>query len=143
MTPGSRERARALLVKAIYQWQLAGHDLGELKQQFSQLAEYGRIDQDYFNDVLEHALADVDRFDAEIARLADRGVDRLDAVGRAILLLAMAEFAYRDDVPVNVIINEAVKLAKRFGAADSFRFVNAVLEKASKTLRGAAEVSAG
>lgn len=135
MTPGSRERARALLIKALYQWQLAGHSLEELKTQYSQLAEFGRVDQTYFDDLLTRTLTDAATLDHEIARLADRGVDQLDAVGHGILLLAMTEFVHRNDVPVKVVINEAVKLAKRFGAADSYRFVNAVLEKASKTLR--------
>jgi N utilization substance protein B len=78
--------------------------------------------------------------DAIIARLAARGVDQLDAVGRAILLLALAELKYRDDVPTKVVINEGVELAKRYGATDSFRFVNAVLDKASRELRAAAAV---
>ena len=143
MAHGSRERARVLLVKALYQWQLAGHSIDELKKQYSELAEYGRVDSEYFDELLERVITDAPSFDEEIARLADRGIERLDAVGRAILLLAMAELRHRTDVPVKVVINEAVKLAKRFGALDSYRFVNAVLEKASTTLRTAAEASAG
>jgi N utilization substance protein B len=143
MGPGSRERARVLLVKALYQWQIAGHELDELKAQFGQMAEFRRVDQAYFEDLLARAIAEAGRFDAEIARLAARGIDQLDAVAHGVLLLAMAELAHREDVPVKVVINEAVKLTKRFGAQDSFRFVNAVLEKASKSLRPATEVSAG
>ena len=50
-------------------------------------------------------------------------------MGRAILLLGLAELKVRDDVPTKVVINEAVELAKRYGAAESFKFVNAVLDK--------------
>lgn len=143
MKPGSRERARGLLVKALYQWQLAGHDLPTLLEQYSGLAEFGRIDQGYFEDLLGRAIADSADLDALIARFADRGIDQLDAVGRSILLLALAELKYREDVPVKVVINEAVKLAKRYGAPESFRFVNAVADKAAKTLRAGPEVTAG
>lgn len=143
MTPGSRERARGLLVKALYQWQLAGHDVDELRAQYAALAEYGRVDQAYFEDLLGRAIAGAASFDAVIARHAARGLDQLDAVGRAILLLALAELKFREDVPVKVVINEAVKLAKRYGATDSFRFINAVTDKAAKTLRAAPEATAG
>jgi transcription antitermination protein NusB len=143
MSAGSRERARGLLIKALYQWQLAGHSLDELLAQYSALAEYGRVDRVYFEDLLSKVLASADDLDAIIAQLADRGVDQLDAVGHAVLLLGLAELKFRDDVPVKVVINEAVELTKRFGAADSYRFVNAVLDKASRTLRPSTEVAAG
>jgi N utilization substance protein B len=143
MSSGSRERARGLLIKALYQWQLAGHDQDELLRQYADLAEYGRVDQAYFKDLLGRVLADAANLDQVIARLADRGVDQLDAVGRAILLLALAELKFRDDVPVKVVINEAVNLAKRYGAAESFRFINAVADKASRTLRAAPQATSG
>jgi N utilization substance protein B len=143
MAAGSRERARGLLIKALYQWQLAGHELDELLAQYAELAEFGRIDQAYFEDLLGRVVTEAPALDPVIAELADRGLDQLDAVGRAILLLAMTELKCRDDVPVKVVIDEAIKLAKRFGATDSYRFINAVLDKASKTLRVSAEVAAG
>ena len=143
MSSASRERARGLLIKALYQWQLAGHDQDELLRQYADLAEFGRVDQAYFKDLLGRVLADAANLDQVIARLADRGVDQLDAVGRAILLLALAELKFRDDVPVKVVINEAVNLAKRYGAAESFRFINAVADKASRTLRAAPQATSG
>jgi N utilization substance protein B len=132
---GSRERARNLLIKALYQWQLAGHDYAELLRQFSALAEYGRIDQEYFADLLQRIIGDTPALDSLIDHYAARGLAQLDAIGRAVLLLALAELKFRDDVPRNVAINEAVKLAKRYGASDSYRFVNAVADKAAGDLR--------
>lgn len=143
MAPRSRERARSLLVKALYQWQLAGHDLDELIAQYSGLAEFGRIDQDYFRDLLTRVVNDAGELDPLIAEHASRGLDQVDAVGRAVLLLALAELKFRQDVPVKVVINEAVELAKRFGAADSYRFVNAVLDKVARTLRPSAGAATG
>jgi len=143
MSQGSRQRARGLLVKALYQWLLAGHSLDELREQYSALAEYGRADQAYFEDLLARILADAPSFDRLIEAYADRGLDQLDAVGHAILLLALAELKFRDDVPVKVVINEAVKLAKRYGATDSYRFVNAVCDRAARSLRAAPEATAG
>ena len=140
---GSRERARGLLVKALYQWQLAGHSRDELRAQYAGLAEYARIDQKYFEDLLDRVLGDSASLDALIEQFSTRGLQQLDAVGRSILLLALAELKHRPDVPVKVVINEAVNLAKRFGPAESFRFVNAVTDKASKLLRSDAAAAAG
>jgi transcription antitermination protein NusB len=131
----SRQRARELLIKALYQWQLAGHSMAEITSQFAALEDFGRCDQDYFGELLAVVLDDVVALDQLIERQATRGVDQLDAVGRAILLLGLAELKHRNDVPTKVVINEAVELAKRYGAAESFRFVNAVLDKMARELR--------
>jgi N utilization substance protein B len=139
---GSRERARGLLVKALYQWQLAGHSREELLAQYADLAEYARVDQQYFEELLDRVLADSASLDGLIAQLSARGLDQLDAVGRAILLLALAELKHRPDVPVKVVINEAVNLAKRYGPAESYRFINAVTDKAAKILRSGSAAAA-
>jgi transcription antitermination protein NusB len=133
----ARQRARELLVKALYQWQLAGHDIDELTAQFSALPEFARSDQLYFRELLGRVIEEAPALDLQIARYAVRGVDQLDAVGRSVLLLGLAELSHRPDVPTKVVINEAVELAKRYGATDSFRFVNAVLDKAATAGRGA------
>ncbi len=130
----SRRGARDLLVRALYQWQLADHDLSELLGQFELEADFAAADQAYFRALLEVVLSDVETLDATIARFAVRPTAQLDAVGRAILLLALAELRNRPDVPTNAIINEAVELAKRYGATDSYRFVNALLDKAAAEL---------
>lgn len=132
--PHSRRGARDLLVRALYQWQLADHDLSELAGQFELHGDFAAIDQDYFRALLEIVLNDVGTLDATIGRFATRPTAQLDAVGRAILLLALAELRNRPDVPTNAIINEAVELAKRYGATDSYRFVNALLDKAAAEL---------
>lgn len=134
----ARHLARELLVKALYQWQLAGHSVAELTAQFAAHEDYARCDRDFFGQLLAVTIDDVAALDTLIARQATRGLEQLDAVGRAILLLGLAELKFRDDVPSKVVINEAVELAKRYGATDSFKFVNAVLDKISLELRSAA-----
>lgn len=131
----ARHRARELLVKALYQWQLAGHSVAELTAQFAAQPEFERCDSEYFATLLGVIVADVTSLDALIARQAARGLDQLDAVGHAVLLLGLAELKHRADVPTKVVINEGVVLAKRYGATDSYKFVNAVLDKSAKELR--------
>ena len=141
MTPerGARARhlTRELLVKALYQWQLAGHSVAEISAQFAAHEEFKRCDRDFFGQLLAVTIENSPALDAIIARHAVRGIEQLDAVGRAILLLGLAELKFREDVPSKVVINEGVELAKRYGAADSYKFVNAVLDKSSRELRAA------
>ena len=135
--PGRRGRARELLVQALYQMQLAGHDRRELLRQFRERPEYARIEQAYFDEVLAGVCEQQAELEAEIARHADRPVDQLDPVERGILLLGVFELKARSDVPYRVVINEAVNLSKRFGASDGHKFVNALLDRAAPRLRPA------
>ncbi|HEU4618648.1 MAG TPA: transcription antitermination factor NusB [Gammaproteobacteria bacterium] len=139
MSPNrARHRARDLLVKALYQRQAADHGFDELVEQFAETREYAGADQQYFRELLRIVLEETPELDVAISRYAVRGIDQLDEVGRGILRLAFAELRHRPDVPAKVVINEAVELAKRYGATDTFRFVNAVLDKAAKEGRSGA-----
>ncbi len=134
---GKRGRARVLTVQALYQMQITGHDLAELRSQFKSRPEYERVDQDYFNDALTTICENQEEIENEIAEFADRPVEQLDPVERGILLLGIYEFQSVADVPYRVVINEAVNLAKRMGAEDGYKYINALLDRASKKLRPA------
>ncbi len=141
-TPKARHKAREFLVQALYQWQLAGQSVGSIEAQFCTDNDMEKVDLEYFHELLHKIAAeagDLDRLYEPL--LVDRRLDELDAVSRAILLLATAEFQHRIDVPYRVVINEGVDLAKRFGPTDSQKFVNGVLDKLAPRLR-AVEVRA-
>jgi len=131
----ARHLARELLVKALYQWQLAGHTVYELKSQFSASEDFERCDSDYFGELLTTIVGDAPALDELIVRYAVRPIEQLDAVGRAVLWLGLAELKHRADIPTRVVINEAIELTKRYGVTDSHKFVNAVLDKSARDLR--------
>jgi N utilization substance protein B len=124
-----------LLVKALYQWQIAGHGVHELKSQFSVAEDYERCDSDYFGELLTTIVGDAPALDELITRYAARSIEQLDAVGHAVLWLGLAELKHRADIPTKVVINEAIELTKRYGVTDSHKFVNAVLDKSARELR--------
>jgi len=66
-------------------------------------------------------------------------LDRIGYIERAVLRIALHEMRHREDVPANVAINEAVELAKRFGAEDAPRFVNGVLDRLRKQMEDGKE----
>ena len=94
-----------------------------------------RADHDYFRALVEGVWRGREELEARLASYADREPRLLDPIERALLLIALYELTARPEVPYRVAINEAVVLAKRFGATDGHKFVNAVLDRAARELR--------
>jgi N utilization substance protein B len=132
---GARSRARQLIVQSLYQMQIAGHDEAELLRQFRERPDYERVDQEYFDEVLTAICRNMDKIEERIDKLADRPLAHLDPVERAILLLGFYELQEKPDVPFKVVINESVNIAKRFGALDGYKYINALLDRAVRDLR--------
>src|SRR2546429_386280 len=96
-----------------------------------------RADRDYFRALVEAVWRPALELDTQLASLADREPRLLDPIEHAILLIGLYELSERREVPYRVAINEAVGLARRFGATDGHKFVNAVLDRAPRVLRPA------
>lgn len=134
--PRARSAARRLLVQALYQRQLGGQPWQELHGQYSADPSFARADAEYFRAALEAVCAGAAALDDELRRHSEIAPERLDPVEHAILQLGLWELKFQPDIPYRVVINEAVELAKRFGATDGHRYVNAVLDRASRAHRG-------
>lgn len=134
---GARTRARELLVQALYQKQLAGHECAELLEQFHAQAAYQRVDQDFFDEALPAICDEQAELEKKIDQLIDRPLEQLDPVELSVLLIGVYELEKRIDVPYRVVINEGVNLAKRFGALDGHKYINACLDVAAQSLRSA------
>lgn len=132
---GARTRARELMLQALYQKQIAGHDLTELLRQFHAQAAYERVDKEFFDESLSKILETEEQLQETIDQCVDRPREFLDPVEYGILLIGVHELADRIDVPYRVVINEGVNLAKRFGALDGHKYINACLDKAAQGLR--------
>ena len=132
---GARTRARELLLQALYQKQIAGHDRRELLSQFREQVAFERVDQEFFEELLRAICDSQAELEHRIAGLVDRPLDQLDPVELGILLIGVYELQSRIDIPYRVVINECVNLARRFGAIDGHKYINACLDAASKSLR--------
>lgn len=134
---GARTRARELLLQALYQQQIAGHDSAELAKQFREQTAYERVDQEFFDTALKEILATQTALEALLEPVVDRPIEQLDPVEKGVLLIGVFELQTRPDVPFRVVINEGVNLAKRFGALDGHKYINACLDLAAHNLRSA------
>jgi transcription antitermination protein NusB len=135
--PGRRGRARELLVQALYQMQISGHDRNELLRQFHERPEFARVEAEFFDEAILTICDQQSAFEETISTYSDRPLEQLDPVERAILLLGVFELTSRADIPYRVVINESVNLSKRFGAVDGHKFINAMLDRAAPALRPA------
>ena len=134
---GARTRARELLLQALYQKQIAGHDSAELLRQFREQVAYKRVDHEFFDETLAEICRSQSELEQSLAAFVDRPVEQVDPVELGILLIGVYELESRPDVPFRVVINEGVNLAKRFGAIDGHKYINACLDAAAQTLRSA------
>lgn len=135
MKPAARRRARECAVQAIYSWQLSGNDIADVELEFLSEQDTQGVDIAYFRELLVGVAINATRLDKAMASYLSRQLEELGQVEKAILRLAMFELSFREDVPYKVAINEAIELAKVFGADDSHKFVNGVLDKAAPTVR--------
>jgi transcription antitermination protein NusB len=132
---GTRTVARKLALQALYRWQLNACPWQDLVQEFCDAEDMPRADPEYFRALVEGVGRGREQLEAHLASFADREPRLLDPIERAILLIGLYELTARPEVPYRVAINEAVGLAKRFGATDGHKFVNAVLDRAARELR--------
>ena len=129
-------------MQALYQWQLTAQSYAELLNQYAEDDGFADADREYFEALLKGTTESSESLDAELGLLLDRPVAQLDPVEHAVLMIGIHELLQSHDVPYRVVINEGVELAKRFGATDGHKFVNAVLDRAARSLRTTEQAAA-
>jgi N utilization substance protein B len=132
---GARSVARKLALQALYRWQLNESPWQDLMQEFAEAEDFQKADREYFRELVQAIVSSHTALDADLAPWLDRPPHQLDPIEHAVLLIGAHELRQRPEVPYRVVISEAVSLAKRFGATDGHKFVNAVLDRAARTLR--------
>ena len=132
---GARSVARKLALQAIYRGQLNDAPWQDLIQEFTSDEDMARADREYFHALIQGIWTAREELDAQLREWMDRSPELLDPVEHAILLIGLYELRARPEVPFKVAISEAVSLARRFGATDGHKFVNAVLDRAARNLR--------
>jgi N utilization substance protein B len=137
----ARSVARKFALQALYQRQLTAHDYQELRRQYTAEEGFGDCDAEYFDELLKGVTTHADELDERLRALIDRPLERLDPIERAVLWIGLYELSLRFEIPYRVIINEGVELAKRFGATDGHKYVNAILDRAARELRAAEQAA--
>jgi N utilization substance protein B len=127
--------ARRAAVQAIYQWQLTSLDLSEIERQFIEEHALGKAETPYFKELLHRIPEHMGQIDEVLREFADRSIADIDPVERAILRIGGYELLIKPEVPYRVVLNESINLAKDFGAAQSHKYVNGILDKIARKHR--------
>tara|TARA_B110000305_G_C19446263_1_gene645014 strand:+ start:470 stop:916 length:447 start_codon:yes stop_codon:yes gene_type:complete len=129
-----RKKARSLLVQALYQWQISDYPVNDIEAQY-RTDNVGKIDWDYFHELFVGIVSTVEDLDAIFTTFLDREISQINPIELAILRLGAFELAQRIDIPYRVVINECIELAKKYGATDSHKYVNGVVDKMARKIR--------
>jgi len=131
---GTRRRARELALQLLYQHELTREPIEGLKTGFEDWQSAPEPARRFASQLADGTLAHLEEIDEALRRqTAHWRLERLAAVDKNILRLAMYELLYDSETPPAVVLDEAIEIAKRFGAEDSARFVNGVLDGFLKT----------
>ncbi len=137
MSGGSRNRARQAAVQALYQWQLTQQPPDQIETHFINDHELNGVDLEYFHHLVREVPLHLHELDDHLIPHLDRDIEEVDPVERAILRIGAFELEFHPEIPYKVVLNEAVELAKTFGAEHGHKYINAVLDKAAGQLRAA------
>ncbi|WP_028486365.1 transcription antitermination factor NusB [Thiomicrorhabdus chilensis] len=136
-----RTQSRRVALQALYQWQINADEPMSITRQFNEDGLLAGADVALFNELLSQVSSKAVELDEIYGDLLDRSVSMIDPIEKNIMRMGVYELQTKPEIPYKVIINECVELAKRFGAEDSHKYVNGVLDKVAQQLR-ALEVSA-
>jgi len=123
-------------MQMLFQWDMSQQEPGKLETRFWKAAKGAQEVRAFANLLFEGAAHDASSLDDLIAKYASNWrLERISAIDRAILRLALHELR-ATDTPPKIVINEAVDLAKKFSSEDAGGFVNGILDTYRKSLKG-------
>ncbi|XRY30801.1 MAG: transcription antitermination factor NusB [Buchnera aphidicola (Tetraneura akinire)] len=130
-----RRKARRYALQALYAWKTSGNDINIIKLQFLEEKKMNHVDVIYFKKLILGVAKNYSYIDKKIQPYLSRTSKQVDPIEKTILRIAFYELLIRNDIPYKVSINEGIELAKTFGAQDSHKFINGVLDKAASKIK--------
>ncbi len=132
----ARTKARHTAVQALYQWFLTDKDSIDIIAEFENNEhKLAKTDVDYFKTLFRGVIGNKSDLEQHFSDLVDRPLEELDYIERAILLIGCYELQHCIEMPYRVVVNESVELAKTFGAEESHKYINGVMDKLARQLR--------
>lgn len=134
--PSQRAKARHFAMQALYQWQMSKSPLNVIEAEFHSDNDFSNVDNAYFHELVHKVPANLSLIETDFLPFVnDMSLEQIDPITLALLRLSCYELRFRIDVPYKVVINESLRLAKKFGATDSYKFLNGVLDKVAARQR--------
>ncbi|WP_424946627.1 transcription antitermination factor NusB [Candidatus Spongiihabitans sp.] len=136
MVRSGRHLARRCAVQALYQWEVTGQSPSEIESSFIKNENLCGPHLDYFLTLIKNIPLNAEAIDNLITPHLDRNLDKVDLIEHAILRVGTYELKFQPEVPTRVALDEAIDLAKVFASEHSYKYVNGVLDKIARAVRG-------
>jgi len=134
--PAARRKARRFAMQALYEWHISGNAVHEIEARYRVENDMHKVDLQYFHELVKNISQQAAELDEALIPCLDRReLRQLDPVELATLRIGAYEILHRLDVPYKVVINEGIELAKTFGATESHKYVNGVLDQLARKVR--------
>ena len=131
----SRRKARELALQMLFQWEVGAHPPAHVLATFLSGRDLDPNIESFTRELFEGAAAEAESLDKQIQENSPNWkMDRMAAVDRNILRMALYELEHFPETPPAVVINEALEIARRFSSEDSVEFVNGVLDAIRKKM---------
>lgn len=129
-----RRKSREYALQMLFQWEMGKQEPAHIEEKFWRSARAQTSTREFANQLFENAAARAEELDKIISSHAEHWrIERMAAIDRAILRLAIAELRARG-TPAKVVLNEAIELAKTFSSEEAAPFINGILDAVVKTL---------
>lgn len=133
---GKRRKARELVLKALYCWEISEGKPEEIYNDLLSKTELDPPSELFSADLFEKVIENQEEIDKLIrGNVQHWDFSRIAVVDKNILRMSICELLYLDDIPVKVSIDEAIELAKKYSSEDSGSFVNGVLDAIAKKIK--------
>jgi N utilization substance protein B len=131
----SRRKSREFAMQMLYQWEICGYTTAQVEASFFANQKADAEEEGFARSLFEGAIAHIDQLDGVVRAHAENWrLERMAAVDRNILRVALFELIHHPSTPAAAVINEALEIARRFSTGDSVEFVNGVLDGICKKL---------
>jgi N utilization substance protein B len=134
---GKRRKAREIVLQSLYEAEFSDLSSEEILENQTVRRSSSGETVEYARELLSKTLANIDTLDQKIASvLKNWEMNRISLVDKNILRFALAEILFFPHVPSKVIINEAIEIAHKYSSQDAGKFVNGILDRFVRELRG-------
>ena len=131
----NRRKSRELVMKSVYRGLVNDLDMTQIKKDIQEDPDFIRADQNLYEEILSGVFKNLKPLKAELESYIDRSYDELSPIELSIMYFSLYEIKHSVSVPYKVVINEAVEIAKTFGGADGYKYINGILNQAAKKNR--------
>ena len=121
--------SRRLAFQAIYSWSINNCDIDELKAFFQSDENYKKANTEYFDEIISGVINNIPTIDNFISELSEINIKNINYVELNVIRCCIHELYYNKKFPKEILLAEFIKLTTKFGGQDSYKFVNAFLEK--------------